>query len=67
MADLLAGDGRIEEAVAVLERHAFQNSRDLAGYLIALGRVQDALAILQPRIPQTPELSNGPWHDDPPF
>ncbi|MFD5516996.1 tetratricopeptide repeat protein [Streptomyces sp. NPDC127066] len=67
IAELLAGAGRIEEAVAVLEPHASQNSHDLAGYLIDLGRVQDALAILQRRIPQTPEPSKGPWHDDPPF
>ncbi|MCX5009201.1 hypothetical protein OHB05_42560 [Streptomyces sp. NBC_00638] len=67
IAELLAGAGRIEEAVTVLEQHASQNGHDLAGYLIDLGRIQDALAILQPRIPQTPALSNGPWHDDPPF
>lgn len=67
IASLLAGVGRIEEAVAVLERHPSVNSHDLAGYLIDLGRVQDALAVLQRRTPRMPALSNGPWHDDPPF
>ncbi|MCX4918787.1 lipopolysaccharide assembly protein LapB [Streptomyces sp. NBC_00687] len=67
IAELLAGTGRIEEAVAVLEQHASQNSHDLAGYLIDLGRVQDALAILRPPIPQAAAPVNGPWHEDPPF
>ncbi|MGW2107642.1 tetratricopeptide repeat protein [Streptomyces sp. NPDC001948] len=67
IAELLAGAGRTEEAVAVLEQHAPRNSHDLAGYLIDIGRVQDALAILQRRTLQPPELSDGPWHDDPPF
>ncbi|BBC29109.1 uncharacterized protein SGFS_004000 [Streptomyces graminofaciens] len=67
IAALLASAGRTEEAVAVLERHASTNSHDLAGYLIDLGRVEDALAVLQQRTPRPPELSDGPWHDDPPF
>ncbi|MFF3255690.1 hypothetical protein ACFYWP_32735 [Actinacidiphila glaucinigra] len=49
IAELLAGAGRIEEAVAVLEEHAHENSHDLAGYLIDLGRVEDALAVLRQR------------------
>ncbi len=67
IAELLAGAGRTEEAVAVLEQHASANSHDLAGYLIDLDRVEDALSILQRRTPRQPELSGGPWHDDPPF
>ncbi|GGW65348.1 hypothetical protein [Streptomyces xantholiticus] len=67
IAELLAGDGRTEEAVAVLEQHASANSHDLAGYLIDLGRVEDALAVLQRRTPRQPELSDGTWHDDPPI
>ncbi|MGS2592023.1 tetratricopeptide repeat protein [Streptomyces hebeiensis] len=54
IAELLAGAGRIDEAVAVLEQHASTNSHDLAGYLIDLGRIQDALAILQRRTPGRP-------------
>ncbi|MFF7679976.1 tetratricopeptide repeat protein [Actinacidiphila glaucinigra] len=49
IAELLAGAGRIEEAVAVLEQHAHENSHELAGYLIDLGRVEDALAVLRQR------------------
>ncbi|MFE7394970.1 hypothetical protein [Streptomyces sp. NPDC057582] len=67
IAELLAGAGRTEEAVAVLEQHASTNSHDLAGYLIDLGRVEDALAVLQRRTPRPPELSYGTWRDDPPF
>ncbi|MFG3383528.1 tetratricopeptide repeat protein [Streptomyces sp. NPDC047999] len=47
IAELLAGAGRIEEAVVVLEQHASANSNDLAGHLIDLGRVNDAVALLQ--------------------
>ncbi|MFJ5725192.1 tetratricopeptide repeat protein [Streptomyces sp. NPDC093149] len=67
IAELLAGAGRTEEAVTVLEQHASANSHDLAGYLIDLGRVEDALAVLQRRTSRPPELSHGTWHDDPPF
>ncbi|MFJ9312531.1 MULTISPECIES: hypothetical protein [Streptomyces] len=67
IAELLAGAGRTEEAVAVLEQHASANSHDLAGYLIDLDRIENALSLLQRRTPQQPKLSGGPWHDDPPF
>ncbi|WP_327188063.1 tetratricopeptide repeat protein [Streptomyces sp. NBC_01334] len=67
IAELLAGAGRTEEAVAVLEQHSSSNHHDLAGYLIDLGRVEDALAILLPPAPSPRELPDGPWHDDPPF
>ncbi|MDQ0578088.1 tetratricopeptide repeat protein [Streptomyces rishiriensis] len=67
IAELLAGAGRTEEAVAVLEQHSSSNRHDLAGYLIDLGRVEDALAILLPPAPSPPKLPDGPWHDDPPF
>lgn len=65
IAELLAGAGRIEEAVAVLEQHASRNGHDLAGYLIDIGRVQDALTILQRRTARPPEPSDGPRHDAP--
>ncbi|MGC0327013.1 thioredoxin-like negative regulator of GroEL [Streptomyces sp. SAI-170] len=48
IARLLAGAGRTEEAVTVLQQHDRRNSHDLAGYLIDLGRVEEALAILSP-------------------
>ncbi|MFC8917725.1 hypothetical protein ACFT5C_18330 [Streptomyces sp. NPDC057116] len=67
IAELLAGAGRIEEAVTVLEQHPSMNSHDLAGYLIDLGRVPDALTILQQHTPWPPEPVDGPWHDHPPF
>ncbi|MDX3235078.1 hypothetical protein PV392_05160 [Streptomyces sp. ME03-5709C] len=51
IAELLAGVGRTEEAVAVLEQQAPGNRHDVAGYLIDLGRVEDALALLQRRHP----------------
>ncbi|MFJ7591186.1 hypothetical protein ACIQZO_28185 [Streptomyces sp. NPDC097617] len=45
IAGLLAGDGRTEEAVAVLLPHAPANGCELAGYLIDLGRVEEAVAV----------------------
>ncbi|MDX3078532.1 hypothetical protein [Streptomyces sp. MI02-7b] len=67
IAELLTGVGRTEEAVAVLEEQACANRHDLAGYLIDLGRVEDAVTLLQRRNPRLPELTDGPWHDDPLF
>ena len=68
IAELLAGAGRIEEAVAVLEQHAPANSNDLAGHLIELGRVNDAVVLLQQRdsAPVSP-VWTGSLSDDPPF
>ncbi|MEU3604535.1 hypothetical protein AB0E83_03625 [Streptomyces sp. NPDC035033] len=67
IAELLAGAGRVEEAVAVLARHASANRHDLAGHLIDLGRVEEALAVLRPRTSRPPEPSSGPWPAAPPF
>ncbi|MFD7516722.1 hypothetical protein ACFV85_18190 [Streptomyces niveus] len=68
IAELLAGAGRTEEAVAVLEQHAPANSNELAGYLIDLGRANDAVALLQQR---DSELVSPVWTgsliNDPPF
>ncbi|WP_329611460.1 hypothetical protein [Kitasatospora herbaricolor] len=47
IAALLGGSGRTEGAVAVLEQHAHASSHDLAGCLIDLGRIDDAVAALQ--------------------
>ncbi|MFJ3876818.1 tetratricopeptide repeat protein [Streptomyces sp. NPDC090077] len=47
LAELLAGAGRVEEAVAVLEPHGADHPACLAGHLIALGRVGEALALFR--------------------
>ncbi|WP_418960622.1 tetratricopeptide repeat protein [Streptomyces tritici] len=52
VAELLAGVGRTEEAVAVLRPHAPANSHDLAGYLVDLGRVEEAVAVLHGQRPE---------------
>ncbi|WP_142270028.1 tetratricopeptide repeat protein (plasmid) [Streptomyces sp. NBC_00080] len=67
IAEVLAGAGRTEEAVAVLEQHSSSNCHDLAGYLIDLGRVEDALAILLQPALRPPKWAGGLWHDEPPF
>jgi tetratricopeptide (TPR) repeat protein len=51
ISELLAEARRTEEAVAVLEAHAPTNSSILAWHLIDLGRITDAVAVLQQRIP----------------
>jgi tetratricopeptide (TPR) repeat protein len=67
IAELLAGAGRTAEAVDILEQHASAHRDELAGYLIDLGRIEDGLAVLHQNTHQTPEPSDGPWHDEPPF
>ncbi|MET9518040.1 hypothetical protein [Streptomyces sp. NPDC002994] len=68
VSDLLAERGRTEEAVAVLEPHAPANASSLAGHLIDLGRVKDAVALLQQRQsePVTP-VWTGTFSTEPPF
>ncbi|GAA2795478.1 tetratricopeptide repeat protein [Crossiella cryophila] len=48
ISDLLAEHGRTEEAVTVLAAHAPAHSHVLAGHLISLGRIKEAVAVLQP-------------------
>ncbi|MGW2182971.1 tetratricopeptide repeat protein [Streptomyces sp. NPDC001732] len=68
IARLLAGAGRTEEAVTVLQQHDHRNSHDLAGYLVDLGRVEEALAILLRRSPPPPLVpTTHLWSDEPPF
>ncbi|MFC7014360.1 tetratricopeptide repeat protein [Streptomyces viridiviolaceus] len=68
IAELLAGAGRTEEAVAVLRPHAPANSHDLAGYLIDLGRIEEAVAVLHQDKPRPPQPSTTvAWSDEPPF
>ncbi|MFE9816700.1 tetratricopeptide repeat protein [Streptomyces sp. NPDC005773] len=68
IAELLADAGRTGEAVAVLAQHAPANSRELAGHLIDLGRVNDAVLLLQQRDsePVSP-VWTGSLFNDPPF
>ncbi|MFF6778419.1 tetratricopeptide repeat protein [Streptomyces sp. NPDC012637] len=68
ISDLLAKNGRIEEAVAALEPYASDNSGSLAGHLIDLGRVKDAVVLLQQREsePVAP-VWTGSLFNDPPF
>ncbi|MGW1521710.1 hypothetical protein [Streptomyces sp. NPDC001272] len=47
LAQLLADAGRTEEAAAVLRAHLPGSAVDLAGHLITLGRVKEALSVLQ--------------------
>ncbi|MFD8149071.1 hypothetical protein [Streptomyces sp. NPDC059708] len=49
VARLLADAGRVEEAVAALEAHRSDNPLELAEHLITLGRVREAVAVLQER------------------
>ncbi|MER5377416.1 hypothetical protein [Streptomyces sp. NPDC002553] len=67
IAEVLAGVGRTEEAVAVLRPHAPANRPDLAGYLIDLGRIEEAVAVLHQGRPRPPQPSSTAWSDDPPF
>ncbi len=69
IAELLADAGWIEEAVTVLEPHASANRELLAGYLIELGRIKDAVALLQQRTsePVTPTpVWSGTFSTEPP-
>ncbi|MFF3956460.1 tetratricopeptide repeat protein [Streptomyces sp. NPDC001890] len=67
IAELLAGAGRTEEAVAVLRPHAPANSHDLAKYLIDLGRAEEAVTVLHQDKPRPPQPSAAAWSEDPPF
>ncbi|MEU1513307.1 hypothetical protein ABZ490_14305 [Streptomyces sp. NPDC005811] len=69
IARLLAGAGRTEEAVAVLQQQDRRNSHDLAKYLIDLDRVEEALAVLQHTSPPAPLVpTTRLWSgEEPPF
>ncbi|WP_190160293.1 tetratricopeptide repeat protein [Streptomyces litmocidini] len=68
IARLLAGAGRTEEAVAVLQQHDRRNSHDLAHHLVDLGRVEEAMAVLQHISPPSPLVPTARlWSEEPPF
>ncbi|WP_329386136.1 tetratricopeptide repeat protein [Streptomyces sp. NBC_01716] len=68
VSDLLAEAGRTEEAVAVLEPYAPANPAPQAGHLITLGRVKDAVTLLQQRAPEpSTHLWTGTFAAEPPF
>jgi tetratricopeptide (TPR) repeat protein len=70
IAALLADAGHTEEAVAVLQQDATGNRSVLAWHLIDLGRVKDAITLLQQPKPR-PDPADDPWAaastDAPPF
>lgn len=60
ISELLADAGRVHEAVALLETKASSDSSVLAWHLIDLGRVKDAVEVLQqPKATTRP--SDDPW------
>lgn len=68
IAELLAGAGCTEEAVAVLRPHAPANSHDLARYLIDLGRVEEAVAVLRQDERRPPQpVTTAAWSEEAPF
>ncbi|MEV4140261.1 hypothetical protein AB0J72_49890 [Dactylosporangium sp. NPDC049742] len=68
VAGLLAGAGRTEEAVDVLERDdSGWGSHALAGYLLDLGRVKDAVVVLQRPVPRPTWPVPVGQVDEPPF
>ncbi|MFE2103160.1 hypothetical protein [Streptomyces sp. NPDC059468] len=50
-----------------LRPHVPANSHDLAGYLIDLGRIEEALAVRHPDKPRPPQPSITAWSEEPPF
>ncbi|MGW2648744.1 tetratricopeptide repeat protein [Streptomyces sp. NPDC001393] len=68
VSDLLAEAGRTEEAVAVLEQHLPSNGSLLARCLIDLGRIKDAVRVLQEPRPKPAEpVWTGIFSTEPPF
>ncbi|WP_256341779.1 hypothetical protein [Streptomyces sp. TLI_105] len=69
LSDLLATAGRAEEALAALERHPACNTSLRAERLIDLGRIEEAVQVLQQR--PRPAPADDPWagthSTEPPF
>ncbi|MEU7726908.1 hypothetical protein AB0B78_16935 [Streptomyces sp. NPDC040724] len=67
LADLLAGAGRPEEAVALLEEDRLEHQRDLGALLVELGRAEEAVALLRTPRPAVPLPEPVGYSDCPPF
>ncbi|MEU4156528.1 hypothetical protein [Actinoplanes sp. NPDC026670] len=66
IAELLSGDGRHEEALEILESHDLRSTT--AAHLIELGRISEAVTLLQRHEPRpTEQLWTGTPDDPPPF
>jgi hypothetical protein len=65
VAKLLAQAGHTEEAILLLEEHdSYEKPAFLADYLIDVGRVEDAVALLQNFTPAPPPFTgNGAWNN----
>lgn len=68
LSDVLTAAGRIEEAAAVLDPHPAFNNSLRAERLIDLGRIEDAVRVLQqPRTRPTTPACDGDYSTEPPF
>ncbi|MFE5719064.1 tetratricopeptide repeat protein [Streptomyces erythrochromogenes] len=67
LARLLAGAGRPEEAVAVLDPELPDHGRALAELLLDLGRIDEAVAVLRRPHPPIPPPDPAGYSDCPPF
>ncbi|MET7365882.1 hypothetical protein ABZS61_08620 [Streptomyces sp. NPDC005566] len=68
LSDVLAEAGRTEEAAEVLERHPTFNSSPRAERLIHLGRIEEAVRVLQQPMPKpTTPAWDGAYSAEPPF
>ncbi|WP_327412264.1 hypothetical protein [Streptomyces sp. NBC_01233] len=67
LAHLLAGAGRPEEAVALLEEDRLEHQQALGPLLVELGRVEEAVALLRTPRPAVPLPEPVGYSDCPPF
>ncbi|WP_406387525.1 tetratricopeptide repeat protein [Streptomyces sp. NBC_00887] len=68
LSDVLAEAGRTEEAAAVLERHPTFGGSLRAERLIELGRIEDAVRVLQQPVSKpTAPAGDGAYSTEPPF
>lgn len=67
LARLLAGSGRPEDAVALLETDRIRHRQDLAPLLVEMGRPEEAVALLRIPLPEVPLPAPSGYSDCPPF